>query len=108
MLLRKRRSNQPNQRWGAAAVETAFVMIPMTMLLFCIFEYCRFFMIWNLVKNAAREGCRYALVNNTSPTLTADVTTPDRYRQVGGTKRNLERFDRERERDASGCEHDCQ
>ena len=50
-------------------------MIPMTMMIFCIFEYCRFFMIWNLVKNAAREGCRYALVNNTSATLTTDVTT---------------------------------
>src|SRR5271170_3028485 len=72
MIIRNRRSKK---RWGAAAVETAFVMIPMTMLLFCIFEYCRFFMIWNLVKNAAREGCRYALVNNTSSTLTTDVTT---------------------------------
>ena len=32
-------------------------------------------MDWNLLNNAAREGCRYAIVNNTDPTITTEVQT---------------------------------
>jgi hypothetical protein len=32
-------------------------------------------MDWNLLNNAAREGCRYAVVNNTDPTISTDVQT---------------------------------
>jgi len=72
MVIRKHRSGR---RWGAAAIETAMVMIPMTMFLFGVFEYGRLLMNWNLLNNAAREGCRYALVNNTSGTISTSVQT---------------------------------
>ncbi len=32
-------------------------------------------MNWNLLNNSAREGCRYAVVNNTNPSITANVQT---------------------------------
>ena len=47
----------------------------MTMLVFGVFEYSRLLMDWNLLNNAAREGCRYALANNTSTTISTDVQT---------------------------------
>lgn len=61
------------RRRAAAAVETAFVLILATSLIFGVFEYCRLLMDWSLLNNAAREGCRYALVNNTSATVGIDV-----------------------------------
>jgi Flp pilus assembly protein TadG len=72
MIIRQIRQHR---RPGAAAIETALVMLPMMMFLTGVFEYGRFLMVWNLVNNAAREGCRYALVNNTAATISADVTT---------------------------------
>jgi Flp pilus assembly protein TadG len=54
-------------------VETALVLIPLTMFVFGVFEYGRLLMSWNLLNNAAREGCRYALANNTSSTISTDV-----------------------------------
>jgi Flp pilus assembly protein TadG len=70
MITRKHRTSK---RSGAAALETALVMIPMVMLLFGVFEYGRLLMDWNLLNNAAREGCRYALVHNTDSTIATDV-----------------------------------
>ena len=35
------------------------------MIVLRVFEYSRLLMDWNLLNNAAREGCRYALANNT-------------------------------------------
>ena len=63
MAIRKLRGSR---RWGAAAIETVLVLIPTLMLLFGVFEYGRLLMDWNVLNNAAREGCRYALANNTS------------------------------------------
>jgi len=62
-------------RRGAAALETALVMISATSLVFGVFEFSRLFMDWNLLNNAAREGCRYAIVNNTSTTISTGVQT---------------------------------
>jgi len=45
------------------------------MFIFGIFEYGFLLMNWNLLNNAAREGCRYAIVNNTSATVSANVQT---------------------------------
>jgi Flp pilus assembly protein TadG len=75
-------------RRGATAVETAMVLIPLTLFTFGIFEYGRFLMCYNMLNNAAREGCRYALVNNTSSTIDADVTALVR-RFMGGQDVNL-------------------
>lgn len=60
-------------RSGAAAIETALIMIPMLMMFFGIFEYGRLLLDWNILNNAAREGCRYALVNNTNSTVSTSV-----------------------------------
>src|ERR1700687_4237113 len=63
-----------NERSGATAAETALVIIPLVLVLFGIFQYGRLLMDWNVLNNAAREGCRYALVNNTAATISTDVT----------------------------------
>jgi len=44
------------------------------MVVFAVFEYGWLLTNWNVLNNAAREGCRYALVNNTSSTISTDVT----------------------------------
>src|SRR5438445_8868261 len=61
------------RRRGAAAVETAMVMLPMMIFILGVFEYGRMLMVWNVLNNAAREGCRYALVNNTVSTIVTDT-----------------------------------
>ena len=67
------RRDQRVQRAGAATLETAMVMLPV-ILLFCgVFQYGRLLMTWNVLNNGAREGCRYALVNNTKTTIATDV-----------------------------------
>ncbi len=62
-------------RRGAVAVEAALVMVSVFSLVFGVFEFSRLFMDWNLLNNAAREGCRYAVVNNTDTTISTDVQT---------------------------------
>jgi Flp pilus assembly protein TadG len=62
------------RRLGATAVETAMVMVPMIVFLTGVFEYGRFLMDRNVLNNAAREGCRYALANNTALTINSDVS----------------------------------
>jgi Flp pilus assembly protein TadG len=80
MIIRKQ---QRKRRWGGVAVETAFVLIPMMMFLCGVFEYGRLLMDWNLLNNAAREGCRYALANNTSSTISTDVQNVVLVRMAG-------------------------
>ena len=55
------------QRRGATLVESALVLSVFLMLLFGIFEYCRFLMVLHLTGNAARDGARYAAVNLSKP-----------------------------------------
>jgi len=68
-----RKQGAPRRR-AVTAVETALVLIPLTMFTFGVFEYGRLLMSWNLLNNAAREGCRYALANNTDSSIDTDVT----------------------------------
>jgi Flp pilus assembly protein TadG len=70
MMIRKQSGGR---RRAATAVELALVLIPMVMFLFAIFEYGRYLMDLNLLNNAAREGCRYALVKNTTASIATDV-----------------------------------
>ena len=72
MLVKKARARRGR---GAATVETAFVMVLLTSFVFGIFEYCRLLMDKTCLDNAVREGCRYALANNTSTTISTDVQT---------------------------------
>jgi Flp pilus assembly protein TadG len=64
-----------NRRRGNVLLETPIVLIPVLSLIFGVFEYSRLMMDWNLLNNAAREGCRYAIANNTSTTISTNVQT---------------------------------
>ena len=50
-------------RRGATVVETACVLLIALTLTFAIYEYGRYFMLSQLVNNAAREGARQAVAN---------------------------------------------
>ena len=89
------------RRRGAVAVETALVMIAMTSLVFGIFEYSRLLMDWDLLNNAAREGCRYALANNTNPSISANVQSTVTNFMAGRT-RELQLLHRDRDRNTPG------
>ncbi len=77
------RSNRSKQRHGAAAVETALVLPMALLFLFGIMEYGRFVMTQQVLTNASREGCRYAVTHVNPVTLngvtygaaTSNVTT---------------------------------
>jgi Flp pilus assembly protein TadG len=62
-------------RRGAAAVEAAMVLPIVFFFFFTTFQYGQLLLSWNALNNAACLGCRYALVNNTSTTISTDVTT---------------------------------
>jgi len=74
------------RRRGAALVETSVIIGLVAMLVFGVFEYSRLLMDWNLLNNAAREGCRYALANNTSTTITTSVQSIVNTYMAGETK----------------------
>ncbi|HVX10618.1 MAG TPA: TadE/TadG family type IV pilus assembly protein [Pirellulales bacterium] len=71
---RRRRRNAANGRWGGAIVESAFVLPLMLLFLFGIMEYGRYVLCLQVVTNAAREGCRYA-VTHVNPVTLNGVTT---------------------------------
>ena len=72
MVIRKSRGKR---RRGNLMIETPIILIPFLSLIFGVFEYSRLMMDWNLLNNAAREGCRYAIANNTSTTISTNVQT---------------------------------
>ena len=74
------------RRWGGALVETGVIIGLVAMIVFGVFEYARLLMDWNLLDNAAREGCRYALANNTSTTISTSVQTIVTGYMAGETK----------------------
>jgi len=71
---------------GAVLVETSVIIGLVAMLVLGVFEYSRLLMDWNLLNNAAREGCRYALANNTSTTITTSVQSIVNGYMAGETK----------------------
>jgi len=70
MLLAKKPSTS---RSGATAVEMAAVSGVFILLLFGILEYCMIIYTQNVLENAAREGCRFAVVNSTAATMVSDT-----------------------------------
>lgn len=66
------RLNRPRRR-GVTIVESALVLSIFLMLLFGIFEYCRFLMVLHVTHNAARDGARYAAVNVNCPSDQVDA-----------------------------------
>ncbi|MFL5340907.1 MAG: TadE/TadG family type IV pilus assembly protein [Gemmataceae bacterium] len=77
-----------SRRRAATALETVVVVIPVVLFMFGVFQYGRLLMDWNVLNNAAREGCRYALVNNTSATVASDVDAVITTR-MGGEKKSF-------------------
>jgi len=59
-----------------AVVESALVLSVFLMLLFGMFEYCRFLLVLHTTNNASRDGARYACVNLDKPSTfpTANYT----------------------------------
>ncbi len=59
----KLRTHCFSNRRGATVVETAFVLMIALTLTLAIYDYGRYFMLSQLVNNAAREGARQAVAN---------------------------------------------
>jgi Flp pilus assembly protein TadG len=55
-------------RSGATLVETAIVLNICLVFILGLFDFSRVIMVRQLVTNAAREGCRYAVVNTSTAT----------------------------------------
>lgn len=70
MFLQKTR----RQRRGAAVVEAALSLTVFSLLLFGIFEYCRYLFVLHITDHAAREAVRYASVNVGTKPSNFDVT----------------------------------
>src|SRR4051812_15012977 len=60
-------------RRGSTLVQTAITLPMLLLLLFGILEYCRYVMLLQVLNNAAREGCRYAVMH-TNPVVLNGVT----------------------------------
>ena len=75
------RLHRVRRRRGAAVVESALVLSVFLLLLFGMFEYCRFLMVLHVTNNATRDGARYAVVNVDKP---SNFDTTD-YTDAGGT-----------------------
>ena len=85
------------RRRGMTVVESALVLGVFMMLLFGLFEYCRFLMVLHITNNAARDGARYAVVNldkpdtfntvdyGTKPSITNYTTT-----RMGGMQKQID------------------
>jgi Flp pilus assembly protein TadG len=56
------------RRCGATTVETAIVLLIVLMFLLGLLDFSRVIMMRQVVTNAAREGCRYAVVNTNTAT----------------------------------------
>lgn len=70
-MIRRWKDRWHQGRRGAVTVEMALVLPIFTMLVFGIIEFGRGFMIMQLVTNAAREGCRRAIIDGST---NSDVT----------------------------------
>jgi Flp pilus assembly protein TadG len=92
------------RRRGMTIVESALVLAVFCLLLFGVFEYCRFLYVMHIVQNAARDGARYAAVNQDKPP-TFDATD---YTDAGGTTfTNIQSYTKARmggaDKQLSGC-----
>ena len=81
--MRIRRQGPRHARRGATVVETAAVLSVALLFLFSIFEYGRYLLVENVLINAVRDGCRYALVHSQDATCVADTQAVVRQKMAG-------------------------
>jgi len=88
MLIRR----TPRRR-GATVPETVLVLAVFLLLLFGLFEYCRYLLVLHVTNNAARDGARYAVVNVNCPAdqIAAKQTEIINYTtdRMGGVQKNI-------------------
>jgi Flp pilus assembly protein TadG len=68
-----RRASRRMRRQGSTIVQVAIVLPVILMFLFGILEYSRYVMLLQVMTNAAREGCRYAVMH-TDPVVIGTTT----------------------------------
>jgi Flp pilus assembly protein TadG len=77
------------RRRGMTVVECALVLSVFLLLLFGIFEYCRFLLVLHVTNNSVREGARYASVNVNSATVTSTQITNYTTQMMSGVQNNI-------------------
>jgi Flp pilus assembly protein TadG len=77
------------RRRGVTVVESALVLSVFLLLLFGIFEYCRFLLVLHVTNNSAREGARYASVNVNSTTVTSTQITNYTTQMMSNVQNNI-------------------
>jgi Flp pilus assembly protein TadG len=75
----KLRKAHPAGRRGATLVETALVLLLIVTLTLAIYDYSRYFMLSQLINNAAREGARQAVANTNTQNTTMIQNTVVQY-----------------------------
>jgi Flp pilus assembly protein TadG len=75
----KARAHCFSRRRGATALEMAFVLSVTLIITFAIYDYCRYFMLSQLVNNAAREGARQAVATTNTQNTAAIQNTVVQY-----------------------------
>ncbi|HEX3998016.1 MAG TPA: TadE/TadG family type IV pilus assembly protein [Pirellulales bacterium] len=68
-LIGRPRARRGRDRAGSTIVQAAIVLPIVLMFLFGILEYSRYVMLLQVMTNAAREGCRYAVMHTDSVTI---------------------------------------
>jgi Flp pilus assembly protein TadG len=72
-LSQRLRSRRGAARRGNTLVQSAITLPMVLLLLFGILEYSRYVMLLQVMNNAAREGCRYAVMH-TNPVVLNGTT----------------------------------
>ncbi len=72
-------ARRPARRRGVTLIESTLVLSAFFMLLFGVFEYCRYLFVVGVTQNACRDGARYAVANVDKPTTfsTTDYTVTE-------------------------------
>jgi hypothetical protein len=93
MLARLTRRPNRTVRRGGTIVESVLVLSVFLLLLFGMFEYCRFLLVLHVTNNAARDGARYAAVNVDKPDNFPNVNYTD---NAGKVYPSIKEFTRRR------------
>ncbi len=66
----KKTNGRPKtKRWGATAVEMAFALPILLLIVFGVFEFTRIYMVQQIMQNVSRVGCRNAVIEGSTNTI---------------------------------------